>query len=232
MNARVRIIVVDDHPLYRDGVVRTLREMEGMEVVAECGSGTEAVALCARHRPDVALLDVSMPGGGIATVAEVLRVSPETKPLMLTVSESERDVFDALDAGAKGYVLKGVDGQELTRIIARVMAGDSHVEPALAANLLAALRHAPQSSEAGEFRTKELALNAREMGILRLLSKGRSNKEIARQLALQEKTIKHYLTVIFQKLNARNRVEAAMIARERLGIGSDQVSQEPERIKR
>lgn len=220
MNSGIRIIVVDDHPLYRDGVVRTLRESEGFDVVAEGSSAVEAVSLCARHRPDIVLLDISMPGGGVAAVSEILRVSPETKPLMLTVSESERDVFAALDAGAKGYVLKGVDGQELTKIIMRVAGGESHLEPALAAHLLTTLRNVPLETErAGG--SGDLALNAREMGILRQLSKGRSNKEIARQLDLQEKTIKHYLTVIFQKLHARNRVEAAMIARERFGIGSE-----------
>lgn len=219
MNSPVRIVVIDDHPLYRDGVVRTLSEKEGLEVVAEGASAEDAIRLCSEHRPDIVLLDVSMPGGGIDALGGVLSASPETRALMLTVSESEGDVFASLERGAKGYILKGVDGHELIGIIGRVAAGESHVTPALAATLLTSLRSTRELPAPIATPAAPIKLSLREQGILQLLSKGKSNKEIGRQLDLQEKTVKHYLTAIFQKLNARNRVEAAMIARERFGVG-------------
>lgn len=215
----VRIVVIDDHPLYRDGVVRTLSENDGMEVVAEGASAEDAIRLCAELRPDIVLLDVSMPGGGIDALGGVLSASPDTRALMLTVSENQDDVFASLEKGAKGYVLKGVDGHELIAIIGRVASGESHVAPALAASLLTSLRNAREAAAPAAPLGPPVTLSSREQGILHLLSKGKSNKEIGRQLDLQEKTVKHYLTAIFQKLHARNRVEAAMIARERFGVG-------------
>lgn len=216
MNKVIRLVVVDDHPLYRDGVVRTLRETDGLDVVAEGASADDAVTLCAHHNPDIVLLDISMPGGGIEALKGIVRSSPQTRALMLTVSESESDVFSALEAGARGYVLKGVDGGELMKIIERVAAGESHVAPALAAGLLTSMRGARTETRADN-RTGQPPLTTREEAILRLLSCGQSNKEIGRRLNLQEKTVKHYMTAIFQKLNVRNRVEAAMIGRERFG---------------
>jgi DNA-binding NarL/FixJ family response regulator len=219
MNSPVRIVVIDDHPLYRDGVVRTLSENDGLEVVAEGASADDAIRLCSEHRPDIVLLDVSMPGGGIDALGGVLSASPDTRALMLTVSESEGDVFASLEKGAKGYILKGVDGHELITIIGRVASGESHVAPALAASLLTSMRNAREAHTPAAAPATPTTLSTREQGILELLSQGKSNKEIGRQLDLQEKTVKHYLTAIFQKLHARNRVEAAMIARERFGVG-------------
>jgi two-component system, NarL family, nitrate/nitrite response regulator NarL len=215
----IRVVVVDDHPLYRDGVIRTLREDVGIEVLGEGGSADEAFALCRDLRPDIALLDVSMPGGGMTALRNLTAAGLGVRAVMLTVSESDGDVIAALADGAKGYVLKGVEGRELVAILKRVAAGESHVAPALAANLLVNMKSALDHrgrTEPGPLLTE------REEGILRLVSLGRSNKEIGRSLDLQEKTVKHYMTGILQKLNVRNRVEAAVMARERMGIGKEE----------
>jgi two-component system, NarL family, nitrate/nitrite response regulator NarL len=197
MNSAIRLVVVDDHPLYRDGVVRTLKEHDGLEVVGQGGSADDAVLLCMAHKPDVALLDVSMRGGGIAAAGRVM------------------DVINALEQGVKGYVLKGVEGSELVSIIHRVASGESYVAPSLAAGLLVSMKLTMKRNGEG---TRASMLTEREEGILRLVSLGCSNKEIGRHLDLQEKTVKHYMTGILQKLNVRNRVEAAVVAREQLGM--------------
>jgi len=215
MNSAIRLVVVDDHPLYRDGVVRTLKEHDGLEVVGQGGSADDAVLLCMAHKPDVALLDVSMRGGGIAAAGRVMDAVPDTKVMILTVSEQDTDVINALEQGVKGYVLKGVEGSELVSIIHRVASGESYVAPSLAAGLLVSMKLTMKRNGDG---TRASMLTEREEGILRLVSLGCSNKEIGRHLDLQEKTVKHYMTGILQKLNVRNRVEAAVVAREQLGM--------------
>lgn len=165
------------------------------------------------ERPDLALLDISMPGSGLAAAAEIARRFPETRIAMLTVSEDDHDVLAAMKAGAIGYVLKGVSASELARVLRAVAAGEAHVSPALAARVLAAM----QKPAARPGREPIDDLTRREEDILRLVARGLSNKEAALELGLQEKTIKHYMTTILEKLQARNRVEAALIARERWG---------------
>lgn len=211
MTEPVRIIVADDHPLFRGGVVRTLTEGAGpegagFEVLGEAGTADEAVALVEQHMPDLALLDISMPGGGIAAAREIGRRFPAVRIVMLTVSEADDDVLAALKAGARGYVPKGVGAAELRSVLRSVASGASWVPPTLAARLLATLQ-APGPGPA--------ELSRREEDILRLVACGLSNKEVARRLDLQEKTVKHYMTNILQKLQVRNRVEAALVARER-----------------
>ncbi|RMF33716.1 MAG: DNA-binding response regulator [Alphaproteobacteria bacterium] len=208
----VSIVLVDDHPLYRDGVVRTLNESRRFRVVAEGGTADEAVELVRAHRPALALVDISMPGSGITAARRICAGFPGTAVVMLTASEADDDVMEALKAGARGYVLKGVGGAELMRILDEVASGGSYVQPALAARLLTAMR----SREREEAGAAELVgeLTKREEDILKLVAQGKSNKEVARDLDLQEKTVKHYMTNILQKLQVRNRTEAALIARE------------------
>jgi len=212
---KVRVVIADDHPLYRDGVARTLTESGQFEVVAEAGSAAEAVAIVARERPDVVLLDISMPGGGIAALREIvaMEVSQGASPrvAMLTVSEEDDDILQALKAGASGYVLKGVGARDLVQIVADLAEGRSYVAPSLAIKVLAAMR-APRPVAA--IPQPIDSLTRREEDILRLVSQGKSNKEVARDLNLQEKTVKHYMTAILQKLQARNRTEAALLARD------------------
>lgn len=213
MTNRVQIIVADDHPLLREGVVLSLQEHGRFEVLAQVGSAEEAVAAVERHLPELALLDISMPGSGLTAAAEIARRFPAVAIVMLTVSESDEDLLSALKSGARGYVLKGVSATQLIELLLSVSEGASYVSPSLAARVLATMQ--TRSTPAVQAASEDLT--AREVAILRLVATGLSNKEIARELELQEKTIKHYMTNILQKLQVRNRVEAALKARE-LGI--------------
>lgn len=210
MTETIRIVIADDHPLFRDGVARTLDERDDLEVVGQGGSAAEALALVEEHMPDLVCLDISMPGGGIEAAREIGRRFPAVGIVMLTVSEDDEDVLAALGAGARGYVLKGVGAEELVGVLRGVATGASYVSPSLAARVLGALK-APRVAEADPLD----ALTHREEQILRLVAKGLSNKEVGRELDLQEKTVKHYMTNILQKLHVRNRVEAAILARDR-----------------
>jgi DNA-binding NarL/FixJ family response regulator len=207
----IRIVIVDDHPLFRGGVARSLAE-EGFEILAEGGSAVEALELAGEHMPDLLLLDISMPGSGLAAARDVARRFPAIRIVMLTVSEADEDVLAALEAGARGYVLKGVGARELVTLLRDVHSGGSYVSPALAARMLAAMQKAGRGVAVDD---PIADLTKREEEILRLVSQGKSNKEVGRALDLQEKTVKHYMTNILQKLQVRNRVEAAVLARSR-----------------
>lgn len=206
---RLRIVLADDHPIFRDGLVRSLEESGEFEVAGTAGSADEAIALTRGLGPDLVLLDLSMPGGGIAAARAIARLDPAPRIVMLTVSEEETDVTDAMAAGALGYVLKGVSSAELRRILQRVAAGEAHITPSLAAHVLSVLRN---SRDKPADPTDDLS--ARETEILKAVARGLSNKEVALELGIQEKTVKHYMTSIMGKLHARNRVEAALIAHQ------------------
>ncbi len=205
------IIVVDDHPLYRSGVVRTLSETEGFQVLGEGGSTQEAIDLVQRTGPDITLLDISMPGNGVEAARQIAERFPDCACVMLTASEEEDDILEALAAGARGYVLKGVGAHDLVSIIRMVAEGGSYVSPSLAGRLLVNMRARENKAEPSNPLT---SLSEREEQILRLVAEGKSNKEVGRELDLQEKTVKHYMTNILQKLQVRNRTEAAIMARE------------------
>jgi DNA-binding NarL/FixJ family response regulator len=216
MSERIRVVVVDDHPLFRSGVVASLREFPDMDIVAEGASADDAIRLARELSPDVALLDISMPGNGLSAAAAIGSGTTGTKVVILTVSEDDEEVMKALEAGVAGYVLKGIVGDELVRIIRSVAAGATYVAPTLGGRLLLNIR----TASAGRQRSPMETLTARELQIASLLTDGLSNKEIGRVLNLQEKTVKHHMTQILQKLHARNRVEAAMLARDHWAAGS------------
>ncbi|MRG57939.1 response regulator [Phyllobacterium sp. SYP-B3895] len=215
--ASIRIIIVDDHPFFRQGVAVSLSE-QGFTVVGEGSSADDAVRLVNELRPDVALLDLSMPGGGLSALLTILEASPELKVVILTVSESDEDVLQALRSGAHGYVLKGVRAAGLCEIIQNVVAGERYVSPALAARILTEMRGSgatvAPSQPVAEIADAIHSRTPREEQILTLVSNGKSNKEVAREIGLQEKTIKHHMTSILQKLQVRNRTEAALLLRE------------------
>jgi DNA-binding NarL/FixJ family response regulator len=207
----VRIVIADDHPLYREGVAMSLRESGGFDVVGEAGTGREAVEMIARLAPEMALLDISMPGGGIAALREIVAMPNPPRVAMLTVSEEDDDVMQALKAGASGYVLKGVGSRELVQILSDLAAGGTYVAPSLAMKMLSAMN----GPRGGKAASPVDTLTRREEDILRLVAEGKSNKEVGEALDLQEKTVKHYMTIILQKLQVRNRTEAALVARDR-----------------
>lgn len=214
MSDKTRIVVVDDHPLFREGVVKTLSEQSDFEIVGEGVDAEQAVKLAQELLPDLILLDISMPGSGIEAAQQINQVFPVIRIVMLTVSENDEDVAAALRAGARGYILKGVGGAELTAIIRAITRGESYVSPDLAARLLAEMGGGKGTTSDQASLLSELT--AREEQILRLVARGLSNKEIGLELDIQEKTVKHYMTNILQKLQVRNRVEAALLARDQL----------------
>lgn len=205
----ITLIVADDHPIFRDGLVQSLSETGEFDVVATGASADQAIALAREHAPDVALLDLSMPGNGITAAREIVTGKLARYVAMLTVSEDDTDVTSALQAGAIGYVLKGVSAEELRRILKGIARGEAHVSPGLAAQVLKIMQ-APKAQTPNPIDD----LTKREEEILRLVATGQSNREVADALKLQEKTVKHYMTVILSKLHARNRVEAALIAHQ------------------
>ncbi len=207
MTEKIRIAIVDDHPLFREGVQQTLSREPDIEVIGEGRNGNEAFRL-AELKPDLMILDISMPGGGIETARTILSMDPGIRILFLTVSERESDVSAAMACGACGYLLKGVSARDLLEVVRNVHAGDSYVTPSLAAHLLRQLRTAEAKDH--EKAPPGDELTAREEQILCFVAEGMTNKEIARKLSLSDKTIKHYMTGIMQKLQVRNRVEAAM----------------------
>ncbi len=211
MAEAVRIVVVDDHPLFREGVANILQSEAGLEVVAQGASADEAVKLAGDLMPDLMLLDIDMPGNGLEAARKITESYPVIRIVMLTVSEAEENLLAAMKAGAKAYILKGVAGRELLRIVRLVLAGESYVPPALAASLLTDLSKPGAQRQAADPRDE---LTQREIDILELLAKGMSNKEIGEKLFLSEKTVKHYVTNILQKLQVHNRVEAALLAQK------------------
>jgi DNA-binding NarL/FixJ family response regulator len=207
---RLRVAVVDDHPIFRAGVIESLTQSGNFDVVGEGASSADAVRIAGDTAPDIMLLDVRMPGDGIEATVEISRRWPAVKIVMLTAFDDEALVTRSLSAGASGYVLKGVSASELKDSLRAVAEGGGYVSPSLAARLLA--KRGQPSPDATNV-TLFLALTPREEKILRGVTLGLSNREIGEELGLSEKSIKHHMTNILQKLQARNRVEAAMMAR-------------------
>jgi two-component system nitrate/nitrite response regulator NarL len=208
----IRLVLADDHPIYRDGVARTLIDAGGIDIVGQAQDGAVAALLCQALQPDLVLLDISMPnGGGIGALQRIMQMEKPPIVAMLTASEEDGDLMAALRMGALGYILKGVGASELVALVRDLAAGQSYVSPGLAGRLLVAMR-----AKGGQPANPLAELSRREEDILKLVAQGKSNKEVGRDLSIQEKTVKHYMTSILQKLQVRNRVEAAMLAREHL----------------
>ena len=209
--SKIRIAVVDDHPMMRRGLTETLSEEADIELVGAGGSAQDAVRLARTERPNLMLLDITLPGGGIEAAKEIAKSCPDVKVVMLTVRDDRATVNAALRAGARGYIVKGVEGPELIQTLRTINSGQSYVTPALAAQLLA--EHV-ESGPGSTVNAKPSArLTEREQQIVALLADGLSNLEIAERLELTESTVKHYMTRILQKLGLRNRTEAAILAR-------------------
>ncbi len=213
MTGKIRVALFDDHPLMREGVVHTLNSASDFEVVAEGATRDDAVRVAQDDLPDIILLDINMPGGGIEAAQDISNVCPFVRIVTLTVSEDEADVGAALRAGARGYILKGVSGPEFLRTLRAIHSGEDYVSPNLAVRLLADFKEDKRIKPTDSFRLASLTL--REEQILELVAQGLRNKEVGKKLDLSEKTVKHYVTNILQKLQVRNRVEAAMVVQRR-----------------
>lgn len=201
----MRILLADDHALFRDGLASLLAAW-GHEVVGAAADGDRAVQLAAEHRPALVLMDVRMPGGGIAATREITGRVPGTAIVMLTVSEDEEDLFAAVKAGASGYLLKNVPGDELRTMIEAVGRGEAALSPASARRILDELGRAGAGPIPGD------RLTVREHEVLRRVTTGATNKEIASDLGISENTVKYHLKHILAKLHAASRTEAAMRA--------------------
>jgi two-component system nitrate/nitrite response regulator NarL len=212
MTRPIRILVADDHPLFLDGLIATLASDEELAVIAVVSEAVAAVRAASEHQPDLALLDVAMPGGGIEAARQIHGACPDTRIVMLTSSEDADDLSAALEAGAKGYVLKGMAGRDLRAILKSVHSGQAYVAPSLAYGMIRVLTR-PRS------RDPLRALSEREREVLDLVAAGLSNAEIGGRLGLAEKTIKHYMTAILGKLQVGSRVEAALLA-YKAGLGA------------
>ena len=217
MSSPIRLLVVDDHTLFRRGLIALLSQHAGVAVVGEAGDAGEAQRRAAELQPDVVLLDNHLPGvRGVDALPGLREAAPRARLMMLTVSEDENDLADALRAGAQGYVLKTIDGDALLQAIEACMRGESVVSPELTGKLVNALRTAPGALPAAGAPADALAsLSPREHDIVRLIARGHSNKEIARALAIAETTVKIHVQHILRKLDLSSRVQAAVYATER-----------------
>lgn len=210
----LRILVAEDHPLFRKGVISLLSSIPDFEVVGEAATGEEAVARVEALQPDVVLMDLQMPGrGGIEATREILHGSPSVRVLIVTLFEDDDSVFMALRAGARGYVLKDADEEELVRAIRAVGRGDAIFSPAVAERVLSYFA-APHPTPPQVFPT----LTDREREILNLIAQGHPNPSIARHLSLSTKTVGNYVSNIFTKLQVADRAQAIIRARE-AGLG-------------
>jgi two-component system NarL family response regulator len=207
----IKLLIVDDHHLFREGLARILREAAGIELVGAASSGEEALQLARSHHPDLVLMDVNMPGiGGLEATRRLRAAHPHLRVLMLTISEQEDDLFVAVRAGARGYLLKNSSSRELIEAIRRVHAGEAVIAPAMAVKLLDEFAATPPLPGMPEQETAlNEALSERELEVLRLVARGLSNNEIGEALSISPHTVKAHLRSILDKLHLRGRVEAA-----------------------
>ena len=206
----IRTMVVDDHTLFRKGLRALLEQMEGLEVVGEASAGAEAVTLAEKLVPDVVLMDIRMPGmSGIEVTKQILQENPHIGIILVTMFDDSESVLSGMRAGARGYVLKGAEPDELRHAIEAAYRGEVLLSPAIAAKLVRRFEVLPDPQEA---RVLYEELTPRELEVLRLAAEGLSNKEIAATLILSEKTVKNRITNIFAKLRVNDRTQAVLHA--------------------
>ncbi len=209
LDVPLRIILVDDHEVVRLGLASLLARHPQFEIVGEAGSASEAVEKVLQLKPDIVVMDIRLPGkSGIEACREISDKQPETKVIMLTSYAEDELLFDAIAAGASGYVLKQIGSGELVRALETVGRGESLIDPALTQRVFAKVREAARRAEGDAFAS----LSEQEMRILALIAQGKTNREIATQVFLSEKTVRNYVSSIFSKLNLSTRAQAAAYA--------------------
>lgn len=207
----IRVLIADDHELFRDGLRTLMQSTPDVALVAEAASGNEAIQLAAQHRPDVALLDIQMPEvNGIEAARQIVADSPNVRVLMLTMFDDDYSVFAAMRAGARGYVLKGVKRAELLRAIRAAASGEAIFSPGIAERMMDFFGQIRSSPPADLFP----ALTEREREVLALLARDYKNADIARELVITPKTVRNHVSAILGKLQAADRAEAAQQARD------------------
>lgn len=207
--AKIRVLLVDDHRIVRLGLKTIINDQPEMEVVGEAGNATEALHEVERLKPDVVLMDIRLPGGsGIEATREITKRFPGSKVVMLTSFADNSLIFRAISAGAVGYILKQVEEEELLKAITVAARGEAILDPAVTSKLIARVREAEHKSDEDAFRD----LSERELDVLYLVSKGKTNAQIAESLNLSERTVGNYISTILQKLHLTNRIELATYA--------------------
>ncbi|MDM5332423.1 response regulator transcription factor [Ureibacillus composti] len=213
-----KIIIIDDHQLFREGVKRILDFEETFEVVAEGDDGTDSLKLYRENLPDVVLMDINMPGkNGVEATADLLVEFPEAKVIMLSIHDDESYVTHALKSGALGYMLKEMDADEIVEAIKVVANGGSYLHPKVTKNLVAEFRRLSEHENKGNFHQTEIRrpfhlLTKRECEVLQLLTDGQSNRAIGETLFISEKTVKNHVSSILQKMNVNDRTQAVVTA--------------------
>jgi two-component system, NarL family, nitrate/nitrite response regulator NarL len=206
----VSVAVVDDHPLMIEAISGLLTRASGFALVGVGTTANDIVDLCRRTQPQVAVVDLPMPGEVYSAIESAIRISPSTKIVAFTAANGVDSAIRALDAGASGYVLKGSSTKELLHAIASVHSGETYITQSFASRVISGLRDASLRRKAAA----AVILSIREQQIVRLLMNGRTNKEIAIAIKISEKTVKHYMTALMQKLQVRNRVEVVIAAQK------------------
>jgi DNA-binding NarL/FixJ family response regulator len=206
----VRVLIVDDHDLFRTGL-RNLLEDEGVQIIGEAATGQEALTIVRELAPDVVIMDLNMPGmGGVEATRHISTIAPLTRVLMLTISDQDNDVIDAILAGACGYLLKDSSIQELIAGIRAASAGESLISPTIASKVLQRVRASSRHSEIET--TIRAELSDREIEVLKLIANGKDNAMIAGELHISPKTVKNHISNILMKLQIDNRIQAAVYA--------------------
>jgi two-component system NarL family response regulator len=210
----IRVLIVDDHALFRRGLEMVLAEEADIELAGEASDGAEAVEKAGETLPDVVLMDIRMPrSSGIEACRAMKEIVPSTKIVMLTISDEEEDLFEAIRAGASGYLLKDIPYDEVADVVRAVHGGQSLINPSMAAKLLtefAALAKRDESERAE--RVPAPRLTDREIEVLKLVARGMNNRDIAKELFISENTVKNHVRNILEKLQIHSRMEAVMIA--------------------
>jgi DNA-binding NarL/FixJ family response regulator len=221
---KISIAVVDDHPLLMEGLAALMQRKPGFSLTAAGSSASDVYAITAKHRPDAMIVDLNMPGDAFKAIADASKAAPDMKIVVFTASTNTDHAIQALEAGAKAYVLKGSPAVELIEAIETACRGEIYITPSFAAKVIGAVQ-----SKALEKKTAQSAkLSTREDQIVRLLLCGKQNREIARALSLSEKTVKCYMTHLMQKLNARNRLEVVLAARRLNPVAFETTSASPQ----
>ena len=206
----LRVLIVDDHDLFRSGL-RNLLEEEGVQIVGEAGAGQDALRIVRELAPDVVVMDLNMPGmGGVEATRHITAVAPLTRVLMLTISDEDNDVIDAILAGACGYLLKDASIQDLMTGIRAAAQGESLISPTIAAKVLQRIRASSTQPEIAS--TIQSELSDREIEVLKLIANGKDNAMIAGELHISPKTVKNHISNILMKLQIENRIQAAVYA--------------------